>query len=296
MGVRCPRRSSTPTPTTSRAPPTARPAAAPTPSACSTNVTLTAVNNATNGNNGLPVVTSAITIEGNGNTISRQSGSPNFRILAVGSGGNLTLNSATISGGIASGTFPANIGGGVYFGLYASANSVTSAPFPATPPDSGGGISDQSVHSDGVEQHPLRQRGRPLRRWHLCRTSARRVVTNSTLSGNTAGFYGGGIVALRGTVTVTNSTLSGNSAVTAAASGNQHDDGAEQHSLRQLGSTGGGMALRPLTVQNSTLSGNSANCKAAASQQSWHSDGAEQHPLRQLGRLRRRHQQQLSAQ
>ena len=34
----------------------------------STNVTLTAVNNATNGNNGLPVVTSAITVEGNGQT------------------------------------------------------------------------------------------------------------------------------------------------------------------------------------------------------------------------------------
>ena len=50
------------------------------------------------------MITSAITIEGNGNTISR-SGSPDFRILAVAGGGNLTLNSATVSGGIAGGTF-----------------------------------------------------------------------------------------------------------------------------------------------------------------------------------------------
>ena len=54
------------------------------------------------------MVTSAITIEGNGNTISRQAGSPDFRILAVAIGGNLTLNSATVSGGVASGALPAH--------------------------------------------------------------------------------------------------------------------------------------------------------------------------------------------
>ena len=108
-----------------------------------TNVTLTAVNNTTNGNNGLPVVTSAITIEGNGNSISRQSGSPDFRILAVGSGGNLTLNSATISGGIASGTFPANIGGGVYFGLYAS-GTVSHSTFSGNSAYGGGGIATRA--------------------------------------------------------------------------------------------------------------------------------------------------------
>ncbi len=50
------------------------------------------------GPTGLPAVVSAITIEGNNQTISRQSGSPGFRIMAVGSGGNLTLNNATVSG------------------------------------------------------------------------------------------------------------------------------------------------------------------------------------------------------
>ena len=60
------------------------------------NVILTASNNATYGPTGLPVVTSAITIEGNGNTISRQAGSPDFRILAVAIGGDLTLNLSLI--------------------------------------------------------------------------------------------------------------------------------------------------------------------------------------------------------
>ncbi len=37
-------------------------------------------------------------------------------------------------------------------------------------------------------------------------------MTNSTLSGNSAGSDGGGIYNIDGTLTVTNSTLSGNSA------------------------------------------------------------------------------------
>lgn len=66
-------------------------------------VMLTAVNSDFAGPNGLPIVTSAITIEGNGATISRATSAPEFRIFTVdGTGsvaGNLTLNRTTISGG-----------------------------------------------------------------------------------------------------------------------------------------------------------------------------------------------------
>lgn len=43
------------------------------------------------GDNGLPLITSTITIQGNGSTIAR-TGGPDFRILAVGPTGNLTLD------------------------------------------------------------------------------------------------------------------------------------------------------------------------------------------------------------
>ncbi|WP_327280851.1 MULTISPECIES: hypothetical protein [unclassified Streptomyces] len=49
--------------------------------------------------NGLPVITSEITIDGNGATITRAASAPDFRILLVDKTGNLTLNKATISGG-----------------------------------------------------------------------------------------------------------------------------------------------------------------------------------------------------
>ena len=61
--------------------------------------TLTTVNNSTYGPTGLPVISSAITIEGQGSTIRRDSGAPEFRLFAVNSTGDLTLNETTVSGG-----------------------------------------------------------------------------------------------------------------------------------------------------------------------------------------------------
>ena len=80
------------------------------------------------------------------------------------------------------------------------------------------------------------------------------AITNSTLSGNSAGYYGGGIYNDsanfgRATLTITNSTLSGNSAF------NYGGGGIYNHG--RFPGTDGGQAQ--LTITNSTLSGNSAN-------------------------------------
>jgi hypothetical protein len=63
---------------------------------------LTAVNNTNYGPAGLPVISSVITIAGNGSTIKRDPGAPDFRFFAVSSSGNLTLQRTTVSGGITS--------------------------------------------------------------------------------------------------------------------------------------------------------------------------------------------------
>ncbi len=55
-------------------------------------------NSSNNTFTGTPFVSSAITIEGGGATIQRQSNAP-FRLLAVTGSGNLTLNDLTLSGG-----------------------------------------------------------------------------------------------------------------------------------------------------------------------------------------------------
>ena len=75
------------------------------------------------GPNGLPVVSSEITIEGNGATI--ESGIPGgFRILDVNNLGNLTLNDVTITGG---GTDNYNSGGLVNLGGNVTINNSTTS-------------------------------------------------------------------------------------------------------------------------------------------------------------------------
>jgi len=81
---------------------------------------LTAVNNATDGANGLPVIggnkTDNLTIFGNADTIERSTaaGTPTFRLFDVASGSSLTLELLTLENGVAQGSGPAADGGAVY--------------------------------------------------------------------------------------------------------------------------------------------------------------------------------------
>src|SRR5262249_45318476 len=64
--------------------------------------TLTSINNVTNGNNGLPSITSDITINGEDaatTIIERGLGAPVFRIFAVAVSGKLTLNGLAVARG-----------------------------------------------------------------------------------------------------------------------------------------------------------------------------------------------------
>src|SRR5689334_24091055 len=74
---------------------------------------LTTRNNTAFGGNGLPVVTSPIAINGKGATIAGNN--TNFRIIAIdgSSGGALTLNGVTITGGHVSGMMATGAGGGI---------------------------------------------------------------------------------------------------------------------------------------------------------------------------------------
>ncbi|MEZ4770586.1 MAG: right-handed parallel beta-helix repeat-containing protein [Caldilineales bacterium] len=204
------------------------------------NVTLTAVNNETYGDTGLPVATSTITIAGNGHTVSRQTGLPDFRIFAVGTGGNLTLNSTTVSGGIAADSSLTNRDGGVYNRNMLTVENSTL-------------LENITAHGGGI----INNRGTV-------------TVLNSSLSGNTAA-RGGGIANNRGTVTVLNSSLSGNLAnryggggihsysgwltlQDSTLSGNTADSRADSFGGGAISSYRGGVS-----ISNATISGNSTS-------------------------------------
>ncbi len=176
--------------------------------------TLTAVDNTTNGPNGLPVVTDSVVINGHGSTITRSSGAPAFRLFdfAPSSAATFALNDLTISGGLASfdgggirnGSLATlalnhvlvlnnNGGGGNGGGIY-NAGALRLADSTVAQNDSGGG-GGGGVFNDGGTF----------------------TATGSTLAFNRTADEviigaGGGLFDNFGTSTLTNCTVSGNSA------------------------------------------------------------------------------------
>jgi len=192
-------------------------------------VTLYYADNAGSGYNGLPVITSAITIEGDGYTIARDAGaSENFRIFEVQTG-DLTLNNMTLSGG----STPFN-GGGILNGGTLTLNDSTVSG--NTAGSGGGGIFDygfgggMTISNSTVSGNQATVGGGILNLGNA-------TISNSTVSGNQAVYEGGGIINT-GNVTISNSTVSGNQAVY---------DG------------GGILNLNSVTLERSLISGNSAS-------------------------------------
>jgi len=153
--------------------------------------TLSSANNfGSDGPTGLPVVSSAIVIDGNGSTIARDPTAPPFRIFKIGSNSRLTLQESTITGGRTDAGEFASPGGGILNdGFLTLINST---------------VSHNSNDRDGGG---LRNTGSV-------------TIANSTISGNSVGVYGsGGGVSNSGALTLANSTISGNSAVSYNGSG-----------------------------------------------------------------------------
>jgi hypothetical protein len=97
---------------------------------------------AAQGPDGLPVITQAISLDGQGATITRAAGAANFRILNVGVGGDLTLADLTVAGGFA----PDSDGGGgilVQSGAQATLRNATVAHNQSA--TVGGGIANYGI-------------------------------------------------------------------------------------------------------------------------------------------------------
>jgi len=210
------------------------------------NVRLREVNDNTYGPTGLPLITSAITIEGNGARIRRQGGAPDFRLIAVSNSGDLTLQSVTLSGGYSP------YRGGGYHGF------------------GGGALNHGSLTIEGstISGNTAEFGGSVFNLGTL-------TIRNSTIMQNTAssGFFGGGggvANVFYGVATIQDSTISNNSAP------NHHGGGVYNRSgiLSIQNSTisgnsapvGGGVynsavgySTSSVTITNSTISNNSAS-------------------------------------
>ncbi len=185
---------------------------------------LTAVNNGSSSQgsaNGLPVIAANdnLTIVGNGDTIERStvSGTPDFRLLQVASGGSLTLENLTLQGGFefngssgyAEGGATLNSGALTLNGVIVQNNTARGNGV-----QEGGGIcsSAGSVTLEGgtiVVANSVNI-GSYSFGGGLYASGGTVTVTNATFESNTAGAYGGGLDVANSTVTVTNATLENN--------------------------------------------------------------------------------------
>ncbi|MCP4200983.1 MAG: hypothetical protein GY769_03525 [bacterium] len=221
-------------------------------------VPLTIVDNDTDGSNGLPSVTSRITVEGNGYLVYRDNFGvptpPPFRVFHVGATGDLRLKDLTVLFG------RSQKGGGIYNrGGLTLKNSTIGPNLADVVPGSrrGGGIYAHAasttrvvssvISNNSVIDAAVRDGGGGI--W--AGTGASVVVSHSTFSNNDVtsftGAYGGAVGGPDATVTITNSTISGNS-ISATFYG-----------------YGGGVAARDLSISNSTVSGNTASVSSGDS-------------------------------
>lgn len=219
--------------------------------------TLARVDNDVAGPNGLPFITSKLTIEGNGATIARSSaaGTPAFRIMTIGGTGTVTLSNLTLAGGRTSDGAPGvagGLGGGI---LNTGVLTIT-----------GGVIRDNATGAGGAGvaggTGELGGGGGGIG------NTGTLTLINSTVRGNTtgpggpsdgarggSGGFGGGILST-GAVRLVGSTVSGN-ATSAGGAG----------SSIGAGGSGGGIASiassSSLTLAGSTVSGNTTSAGGA---------------------------------
>ena len=244
---------------------------------------LTALDNATDGATGLPVIVANdnLTIIGNGDTIERSpaAGIPAFRLWDVASGAALTLENLTLQGGSADGSGVSAWGGAIYSQGSLTLSGVTVQGNTARGSDGmlGGGIGwDAPAGSDGLGGGLYAAGG-------TVTISSSILFDNQALGGNGGNGYsvksegfnggnggnglGGAVYVAAGTVIMTDSTLSANFAQGGRGGGG---GGAitDDFNLNSYGGAGGAggfggggavvVAAGTLVMTNDTLSANTA--------------------------------------
>ncbi|HEV7731775.1 MAG TPA: right-handed parallel beta-helix repeat-containing protein [Candidatus Binatia bacterium] len=216
--------------------------------------TFTAVNN---GVTALPVVTTRITIQGNDAVVER-GGGPEFRLIDVGSTGDLTLDHVTVRGGQVTFTsvpppFFRDGGAGIRVvgsGKLSLANAVVTGNTCTGPVCFGGGIFVQDDDGpvvtlvDSEVSQNFAESGGGICMNHNDQTLH---LTRTTIRGN-SGMEGGGIGTFGAdTITITDSLIIGNSVSAPGVQG---------------GALGGGLldvSGATWTISGTTITGNSAS-------------------------------------
>lgn len=230
--------------------------------------TLTEINGESDGSTGLPSITSAITIQGNGSTVARQAGSVDFRIFHVDATGDLTLQQTTVAGGLAT------YGGAIYNRGALTLTNCTLSGNSAF--DEGGGLFQQgdylnqaATRATLVNSTVSGNSSNGDGGGGISSQYAQLTLTRSTVSGNSTPGRGGGVAVVEGSLSLRNSTISGNLMASVGGGIDAQRSTLDIHDSTISGNTssaaGGGMYLfrNTVVIERSLVSGNVANVPAA---------------------------------
>lgn len=171
--------------------------------------TYTAVNNSSGGDNALPLVTTDVTIEGNGATIERDTVAvATFRLFNVSDTGTLSLQESVVQGGLAD-----DSGFGYYGGAIRSSGvlNLDDVTIQGNSARRGGGIAmtfgaaTATIRNSSIQSNTAAVAG-----GGLLNRDGSVTIEESTVRGNSTGTEGGGIHSASGSLTLDRSTLSGN--------------------------------------------------------------------------------------
>lgn len=154
---------------------------------------------------GLPIITQPVTIDGNGSTIVRAANATPFRILEVGSGGDLTLRDVTIKGGQADGGVGAG-GGGIRVDIGGRATIENTDVVYNQTNGTGGGIANFGVTK-------ILGRSDQGKDWKNKDKDKHQDGDGSSTISNNSALYDGGGIHNNGTLTVENTRLSYNNTI-----------------------------------------------------------------------------------
>ncbi len=184
-------------------------------------ISLNAVDNITNGPNGLPAVLPdaghSLTLDGNGHAVTRLPAAPVFRITYVAAGAHLVLDNIAIENGSLVGESATPGAGILNHGLLEASNCSFSGNDQGTGLAQGGAIANDSSATAMIDSCTFAQNAAAGGGAISNNNGSILTVSNSTFFQNTADF-GGGLLNIS-TATVTNSTFVENSAITAGAIG-----------------------------------------------------------------------------
>jgi len=227
------------------------------------------------GENGLPQITTPITINGNDATIIRASGTTDFRFFYVTETGNLTINDLTLENGFADGTYPGGgsalpgSGGAIYNdGSYLEVNSSTLQANQAT--FHGGAIFAVEGTTTHINGSMITDNTAPLGGGIFIYHGGLLSVDNSEITDNTASTRGGGISVDFGAELIVNDSLIASNHSGRHGGGIFKDSGWESLPTTITGTTfqdntadwsGGGVFIwrTPLTIMDSQFSNNQAD-------------------------------------